>query len=171
MNDCIIVLKTQINFNRATTCSPLELDENEQTPQAKKSIVRIRDPVTSNVKTVYLTEAKKKELGARLEQDKNKVHSFVRHKSRVSVDLQHSNIMNEYYKQENIKTIDNSDDFKKLLANNQNKSLTDGEENFFNQDDAQQTLELINPSDETVSKDETTENQLEESGSNLAKSN
>ena len=154
-------MKTQVNFNRATTCSPLELDENEKTPQAKKSIVRIRDPITSNVKTVYLTEAKKKELGARLEQDKNKLHSFVRHKSRVSVDLQHSNIMNEYYKQENIKTIDNSDDFKKLLANNQEKNLNVDGENFDNQDDIIQTSEL-DPSDEINSKNETSEKKLEE---------
>lgn len=55
--------------------APLDLNKTREKPN-DTAVVRIRDPVTSKVKTIYLNDSQIEELSKRHEQDKSKVTSM-----------------------------------------------------------------------------------------------
>ena len=52
--------------------------------RSETSIIRIRDPITSKVKTLYLNDSQIDELSKRHEQDKTKVNSYVQNNSNLN---------------------------------------------------------------------------------------
>lgn len=98
---------------RPRSISPMEFPNNEEPPE-NMTLVRIRDPVTGVIKKMYINEIKKEKLNENKEL--KKVHSFVGHQSRVSVrsDIS-SNIMNEFYRQENVQEFENEEDYQNFL--------------------------------------------------------
>lgn len=80
-----------------------------------KTLVRIRDPVTGQIKKMYINDRKKKEL--KEDQKLNKVHSFVGHQSRVSVrsDVQSSHLMNDFYRQEHVQEFSEKEDYERFV--------------------------------------------------------
>ena len=121
---------------------------NELSVMNDKSIVRIRDPVTSKVKTMYLTDPQLEDLSKRHEQDKTKVNSFITNnvkkavnlntgtnnmliikKQKTPVDLGHSKskIMEEYDAQQastaNFEEEDEDANFQKLMERHHEEKL------------------------------------------------
>ena len=97
---------------RPKSISPLEcFDQAIET----KTLVRIRDPVTGQIKKMYINDKKKKELNDN--QKLNKVHSFVGHQSRVSVrsDAQSSHLINDFYRQEHVQEFAEKEDYDKFI--------------------------------------------------------
>ena len=76
----------------------------------------MRDPVTGQIKKVYIGDRKKDEL--KLNQEMKKVHSFVGHNSRVSVrsDLApSSDILSQFYQQEHVQIFDDNSAYKNFI--------------------------------------------------------
>ena len=61
--------------------SQVKLDLNNKQRSIDRAIVRIRDPVTSKIRTLYLSDNQLDELSQRHEQDKNKVNSILNNNS------------------------------------------------------------------------------------------
>lgn len=106
----------QFNTLRPRTVSPLEPIEGASEGMAGKTLVRIRDPVTGQIKKLYITDVGKEDLNKK--QEMKKVHSFVSHQSRVSVksdSLPNSDILNEFYKQEHVQVFKDTDDYNDFI--------------------------------------------------------
>ncbi len=83
---------------------------------AGKSLIRVRDPVTGQIKKLYITDSGKADLNKK--QEMKKVHSFVSHQSRVSVKsdlIPSSDILNEFYKQEHVQVFKDADDYNDFI--------------------------------------------------------
>jgi hypothetical protein len=72
----VVVEKKPTSDSSKTNIRPPQLDLSRQKPIDNTAMVRIRDPVTAKVKTIYLSDAQIEELSLRHENEKSKVNSM-----------------------------------------------------------------------------------------------
>ena len=158
---------------------------NELAVTNDKSIVRIRDPVTSKVKTMYITDPQLEDLSKRHEQDKTKVNSFITNnikkavnlntaannmliikKQKTPVDLGHSKIMEEYDAQQASTAHfeeEDDDNFQQLMKRHHEEKLKVNEFEA-----APNPASILNQADDDISEEQAHEldNQEEETDNN-----